>query len=130
MEKILWVLIFNEDCLEEPHPVLTSLGVLGGVVAGPARGPAGGAGAGVAADEEPGLVTVVHRVSGRIKIWFSLYFCVDLRAAASVATIKGRKAGFDVGALVDDLSWVRDVPGLNLGLDLLSDDFLEGAGLD
>ena len=57
-------------------------------------------------------------------------FDVNLRAAASVATVKGRKAGFDVCAFVDDLSWVSDVPGLNLGLDLLSDHFLEGVGLD
>ena len=65
MEGILWVLIFNDDCLEEPHPVLTSHGVLGEVVAGPVGGPAGGAGAGVAADEESVLVTVVHWIPGK-----------------------------------------------------------------
>ena len=72
MDGILWALIFNDDCLEEPHPVLTSHGVLGEVVASPVGGPAGGASAGVAADEESVLVTVVHDVPGKKEIVLSL----------------------------------------------------------
>ena len=60
-----------------------------------------------------------------------------LRAASSVATVVSRIAVIDDVSLVDDFilgaEWVSDVPSLyrlDLGLDFLSDNFLDvGAGL-
>ena len=44
----LIIYILNDERLEEPHPVLTSHGVLGVLLASPLQGPEGGAGARVA----------------------------------------------------------------------------------